>query len=201
MWKRRESPVSEQRRNMPRTDEDIAAFSDGTRDGSSPSISMAELADLREPLLRLAYRFVWNSADAEDVVHDAIVQAYRKQGQLADRSKLGAWVRSIVVRRCRWVSRRARHRLAVRQQMAVRGRIESYEDGAVERADAHARLRRAIASLPNRQKAALILRDLEQMAYREVAQVMGVTESTVRVLVRSARERLRDRLVDDDANT
>ena len=71
-------------------------------------------------------------------------------------------------------------------------------------ADLSVVLRRHIRRLPARQQAALVLRHLENMAYPRIAELMEIDQSTVRVLVRNAREALRQALTRENpewANT
>lgn len=197
----REPSVSNERRHMPRTTSHPVAR-DAASDDAPPSvessIGFADLTDHRDALVRLAYRFVWSREDAEDVVHDALLSAHRNRSRIRDRDRLAAWLRSIVVRRCQDLNRtRQRHRKAHRW-LSLELNMAAAPAPPIEQADEHARLRAAIASLPARQQSALVLRDLEQLSYREAADAMEIAESTVRVLVRNARDALREKLKTDD---
>lgn len=150
--------------------------------------SLEDVHARRGLLLRLAYRFCWNHADAEDAVQNALLLATRKEHQLADRGKLWPWVRSIVVTQCRELLRRG----------ARRGEVESsyepppkHEMDPLARSELSGMVKELIKALPERQQTALVLRHLEDMSYAEIAEMMGVAESTARVQVRDAREALR----------
>jgi RNA polymerase sigma-70 factor (ECF subfamily) len=152
-----------------------------------------EQTDLdRGQLVRLAYRFLWNWHDAEDAVQDALALAEQKRSQLKDHGKWAFWVRRIVIQQChlqrrrstRWstVWVRLKHQLGARQQPS---------GGDLGAAELSPIVKELIASLPERQQTALVLRHLEHMDYSAIAAVMQVAESTVRVHVRSGRETLR----------
>ena len=66
-------------------------------------------------------------------------------------------------------------------------RVETRELGGI--------LKTLLAELPEKQRTALVLRHLEGMAYRRIAEVMEISESTARVHVRAAREALREMIV------
>ena len=151
----------------------------------------------RGQLVRLAYRFLWNWHDAEDAVQDALALAQRKRSQLKDQAKWQFWVRRIVIQQChlqrrrttRWgaVWARLKHELGARQHQS------GGDPGTTELSRI---VKELIVSLPERQQTALVLRHLEQMDYPAIAAVMQIAESTVRVLVRSAREALRKAILE-----
>ena len=174
----------------------------GEGTGSSdiaPGVSLAEVRARRGLLVRLAFRFLWNLEDAEDAVQNALLLASRRQGQLADGHKLWAWVRSIVVRQCfdvrRGNARQARIADGLRENILG---TERERLGTLERMEFKDLVRDAMMTLPERQRTAMVLRHLEELDYSEVADVMGIAASTARVLVRNAREGLRQELLRRD---
>lgn len=161
-------------------------------DGPDPA---SLTAARRRELVRLAYRLCWNEADAEDAVQDALLLARDRRDQLARAEKRWAWLRAIVVRRCRELMRRAVRRRRVESLPRARDQRGDPADAAVQQRERTAALRGALLRLPERQRTAVALRHLEEMSYAEIAGIMSISESTVRVLVRNGREGLR-RLLD-----
>ncbi len=156
--------------------------------------SLEDVNARRQALLRLAYRFCWNAEDAEDAVQNALLLAAQRRGQLHEPGKLWPWVCSIVVRQCHDLLRRAgRRRRAEGPAWADGGRTGGDEaaDERSARREFAAVVRDCMDELPERQRAALVLRELEGMSYEQIAEVMSITESTARVTVRNAREALR----------
>lgn len=151
----------------------------------------ADGPELRPALLRLAYRLSWNWADAEDAVQNALLLATRRQGQLLNPQRQAAWLRSIVVRQCHDARRSGARR---RLREARHPRLASETEARVELSETAATVRSALQSLPQRQQLAIVLRDLEQLEYPAIAEIMEIRESTVRALVRDARDALRARL-------
>ena len=160
---------------------------------SAPPRDLASgaLHDRRAELVRLAYRFCWNRSDAEDAVQNALLIAAQRTEQLRDPQKRLAWAKAIVVRQCLNLNRRTKRT----QEPARAGDREpgSPESGVLKE-ELSSLLREHIRKLPERQQTALVLRHLENMAYSQIAQLMQIGESTVRVLVRNAREGLRGAL-------
>lgn len=150
-----------------------------------------EPGHVRSQFVRLAYRFLWNWDDAEDAVQDAFALAYARCRQLKDQSKWWSWVAQIVVNRCLLEQRR---RMREERHYKVCARRPDSDTGylqGLEKSELNDILTSAIAELPERQRTAIVLRDLEGLAYRLIADVMDISESTARVHVRSGREFLR----------
>lgn len=163
-----------------------------TADSAPPrDLASSALHDRRAELVCLAYRFCWNRSDAEDAVQNALLIAAQRTDQLRDPQKRLAWAKAIVVRQCLSINRRAKHR---QEPAWVGGRETGSPEGRVLQEELSSLLREHIRKLPERQQTALVLRHLEHMAYSQIAQLMQIGESTVRVLVRNAREALRGAL-------
>jgi RNA polymerase sigma-70 factor (ECF subfamily) len=152
----------------------------------------------RDALVRLAYRFVWNHHDAEDVVHDALTAAQQKRAQLKEPDKWSAWVCRIVIQRALLTRRRKltwrghlagffRRQKGLPSESGPGKRIETRELGGI--------LKTLLAELPEKQRTAVVLRHLEGIAYRRIAEIMEISESTARVHVRAGREALREMIL------
>ncbi|HSR84051.1 MAG TPA: SigE family RNA polymerase sigma factor [Streptosporangiaceae bacterium] len=137
-------------------------------------------------MLRTAYLLTGNVADAEDLVQSALAKTYVAWDRIQDRSALDGYVRRAIVNtHISWWRRR---------------RVEEYPtdeipDQAVidngESSDIQESLRRAIDRLPQRMRAAVMLRYYEDMTEAEVADVLGVSLGTVKSTVSRAVAKLR----------
>ncbi len=147
----------------------------------------------RSRLVRLAYRFLWNESDAEDVVQDALVQAEREHGGLRDESKWWSWLCRIVVRQC-FALRRSEGRRTHRERLSadVRHRDGADADDGLRLSERAELVRWGIAQLPPQQRTAVTLRHLEEMSFERVAAIMEISPVTARLHVRAGRERLRE---------
>ena len=163
----------------------------GSRWGDVIGPDAADWPARRAELIRLANRFLWSPADAEDVVHDAILDARSATDQLRDPSRAAAWLRRIVVRKALLHLRQRRLRERSTVEAARRARELPPGPGqSAEQQEQVMKLRQAIGQLPRQQQMAVSLRHLEGLCYPESAEVMGVAEVTVRFHVRQARQRL-----------
>ena len=166
----------------------------------------ARFANVVLPHLGDAYALArWltgNAADAEDVVQDACLRAYRGiSGYSGGNAR--AWVLTIVRRTAfTWLGKNRPAALVVTDDLEAVERaqfergpgpddanVETPETVLIARADS-ARLEAAIAALPTPFKETLVLRELQGLDYREIAEVTGVPVGTVMSRLARARRRL-----------
>jgi len=139
---------------------------------------------------RTAYRVLGHRQDAEDVLQDAFLQALRHIDQFEVGRPFLPWFLRIVVNRA----------LSIRGRLARRAADELSElevDPSpgpalvTERADAGGRVRAALAALPERERMAVQLVELEGMTSAEAGEVLELPAGTVRWLLHRARNELR----------
>ncbi len=147
------------------------------------------------PLLPSAYnlaRWLTRSAhDADDVVQEAFLRAYRFFPSFRG-TDARAWVLTIVRNAC-WTflrASRARESAAPLEELdEPADTAASAEEDLVRRAEG-ARLSRALDELPAEFREVLVLRELEELSYREIAEVVGIPAGTVMSRLCRARRRL-----------
>lgn len=152
--------------------------------------------DVVLPHLDAAYNYArWltrNDAEAEDVVQDACVRAMRFLPSLRD-GAARPWLFAIV--RNAWYSRAARRASSLERlpyDSARHDAADSAPDPEARLLRQHAvgRVREAVEQLPADFREVLVLREFEQMSYREIASVAGVPIGTVMSRLARARDRL-----------
>ena len=141
---------------------------------------------------RVAAAIVENAEAAEDVVQEAFASAVAKRGSFRGSGAASAWIWRIVVNGA--LSRRRRGRLDRR----LTEWLEARGDHADELRPEDGSLRALVASLPERQRAALFLRYYADLDYAAIAEVLSVRPGTVGKLLHDARATLRAALGDDD---
>jgi RNA polymerase sigma-70 factor, ECF subfamily len=144
-------------------------------------------------LVRLSARIMGNVADAEDVVQEAYVKAYRSivAGQFDGRSRVETWLYRIVVNGT-IDAKRSRKRAPIPTDDAD---LEMSWDGAAS-AEARvslAELAELLRDLPAEQQAAIVLKSVEGFSAAETAEMLGTTEGAVEQLLVRARAALKKR--------
>lgn len=151
------------------------------------------------PHLDAAYNLArWLApVDAEDVVQDAMLRAFRAFDGFRG-GDIKAWLLAIVRNCCRSAHGNTRRRGHVPLPEDDAGAIPSADaDPEVQavRASESRRVNAAIALLPNEFREVLILREMEEMSYREIAETTGAPVGTVMSRLARARGMLKEKLL------
>jgi RNA polymerase sigma-70 factor, ECF subfamily len=122
---------------------------------------------------RLCYRFVGNHEDSAELAQDAFVRAYRALPKFERSARFTTWLHRIAVNVClnRLALKRPPHE-ALHETHAVAAAGEP-ADAAMLRRERATRVRAAIARLPAKQRATLILRAYHDLSHDEIAKVLG----------------------------
>lgn len=143
-------------------------------------------------LFSLLHYEVGDRDEVMDLLQETYLQAFRSLGQYRGDAPLETWLRAIALRKARgWKRRLAR---AFRRTVRLDGDPPDAStplEPDVHFASEESALRRALRKLPACQRGALLLRELEEMSFREVASVLGCAEATARVHHARARRRMR----------
>jgi RNA polymerase sigma factor (sigma-70 family) len=169
----------------------------------SPRDFDAEALPHIDAAYNLAFWLVRNEADAQDVVQDAYLRAFKAYGQFRGgdiRPWLLAIVRNVAYR---WLSVRKRNANVVSIEHALADRSgsafepESAEPSAEELLISNAEcslVRRALAGLAPAFREVIVLREFEGLSYQDIASVTGVPGGTVMSRLSRARTQLKDLL-------
>ena len=142
---------------------------------------------------RLARSILGNAEDADDAAQDGFLAALRALERYDPSRPFGPWLLRIVAN----AASDRRRRLRVRFTEAIPADTITRDPGPDQLTDRNAfaaALRAALAKLPTRQRIAVVLFDVEGYSHREIAQVVHVSEGTVRSDVFHARRALRESL-------
>lgn len=162
----------------------------------------ARVLPLRDRMFRYAQSLLLSSAEAEDAVHDLLERLWRDHDRLRPQRNVEAWVMAAVRNRC--YDRLRQRQADARRNETVAADAERSSGGEAERWEARELVRRAMAQLPERQREALHLKDIEGYPTAEAAQLLGCDEAQVRVLLSRARRAMREvlkKMIDDEPTT
>jgi len=196
----RRHPPDEHRSKV--TDSD-AVLARRAREGDRTAFE-ALVVSYQEQVYRLARRLTRTPADAEEVVQETFLHAYRRLGTFRGEAKFSTWLYRIATNAARMQHRgRARHptepldaylprfdATGTHARDADHGRAAS-ADEILDRRRLAEHARKALGRLPERYRTPFVLRDLEEMPTAEVSAVLGVSNDVVRQRVHRARLMLR----------
>ncbi len=153
-------------------------------------------------LLAVARRFTRNDEDAQDVVQSAYLSAFRALNDFEGACQLSTWLHRIVVNTA-LMKLRSRRR---KPEESIEALLPAFqEDGhhveqfsewsapadqLLERKETRAAIRACIEQLPENYRAVLKLRDIEELSTQEVAGMLGMTPTAVKVRLHRARQAL-----------
>jgi RNA polymerase sigma-70 factor (ECF subfamily) len=192
---------------VPRDGRDICdegRLIDGLRCGSEQAYE-ALIAAFQQPVYSLVCRLLHDPADACDVAQEVFIKIFRKIGAFRGESSLKTWIYRIAVNEAynyqRWFSRHRRQEVGLEgdeqgsqcysQRLPDPGR-SPYD--CVADLEQHAMLEDALGCLNPSFRTAVVLRDIEELSYEEIAEVLQVALGTVKSRILRGREALRKEL-------
>ena len=146
-----------------------------------------------DALFRVALRFVGNAADADDLVQDTLFRAYQAWDQFQRGTNAKGWLitilRHVFINEYRRDARR-RQILEAAPTQPEHARVRYLDDLVDDE------VMRAIDALPLPYREVVVLRDIEDLHYDEIADLLGVPVGTVKSRLFRAREVLQEKLLD-----
>jgi len=147
-------------------------------------------------LTRLAWSVVHNEDDAMDVVQESFIKVYRKLHSFQGTSKLYTWLYRIVMNHSIDYVRKRPAAIIVPVDEMLREPASKDKsmrpDINLLNKELNKRIFEAVDELPEKQKKTVILREVEDLSYNEIAEIMGCSVGTVMSRLYYAREKIRD---------
>ncbi len=169
------------------TDEDLLL---ALRGGHAASLGIL-VARWEGPLYRFVSRLVDRPDDARDVCQETFLRILDKADAFRDGARFSTWMYQIALNLCRDQSRKKRRwgRLVIAEppagietprEHAAPESVATNPAAAYEHIERKGAVRRALSALPREQREVLLLKEYEGLKFREIADVLGVAESTVK---------------------
>jgi RNA polymerase sigma-70 factor (ECF subfamily) len=144
-------------------------------------------------LFAIAYGILQNREEAEDVVQDTFVKAWKSRWRVRDSAKLPAWLGTIARHRARDLARKRRPEPL--SENFESNELVTFEGSATGKgADLDGEVRSALAQLPELHRAAVTLRYFEDLDYGTIEQTLGLTNGALRGILGRALGLMRKKL-------
>lgn len=144
-------------------------------------------------VLRLAVRLTGRVEDSQDVAQEVFLKLHRELGKFGAMPEIAPWLYRVTVNACFDVQRKSKRSRV--QSMGNDGATWRSGDPSPEQQAENEQRRKLLdagmRNLSERERAAIALRELEGLTTAEVAEILGSSESTVRVQIANARVKLR----------
>ena len=159
----------------------------------------------RRPIINFMYRMAHNSAAAEDLAQEVFLRVYRSRASYEASAKFTTWLYRIATNLGMNYSRDTRHERPENimnldepdeetgQSPDLADKTPSVEEEIMQRERLNA-IRQKVEALPERQKMAVLMHKYQQMDYRQIADVLKLSESATKSLLFRAYETLRTQL-------
>ncbi len=166
------------------------------------------IGEFQQPVYGLVYRIVSDPADAADTTQDVFLKVFRGMKHFHGESSLKTWIYRIALHeaanRRRWWFRHKAKETSIEpveaegegtgaMQMALTDHADSPFENVAHH-EVQKRVEEELQKLPELYRTTLILRDLEDMSYEEIAEVLEISLGTVKSRLTRGREALRQRL-------
>ena len=170
-----------------------------------------DVLPLKNELYRLALRITLNHADAEDVVQETMIKVWNRRDHWDEIESIEAFCLTV----CRNMSldkiKRAENQNKSLESLREDGRYSgtneheaadhSYSSNPEEQAMQRDRIlliRRLIDKLPEKQRSVMQLRDFEGKSYKEIAQILDISEEQVKVNIFRARQTIKQKFIETE---
>lgn len=193
----RRKPLAEQ------TDEELMAT---FQDGNEAAFNLL-VGRFKDPLTNFVFRFLGDWDDCNDVVQETFVRVYRNKHSYKPIAKLSTWIYTITTNLAKTQLRRRKRRGLFFFSGKGQGEEEEKpvfdipDDGAradllVESSMKQERIQKALDALPEKYREVIVLRDVQELSYEEVAEITGLNIGTVKSRINRGRSQLQEMLQD-----
>ncbi|MBI4509759.1 MAG: sigma-70 family RNA polymerase sigma factor [Deltaproteobacteria bacterium] len=160
-------------------------------------------------VFNLLFRMAGTREEAEDLTQEVFVTVFKSIDQFRGDSKFSTWLYRIAVNHCKnrikYLARRhdrdtseldeAAEKMSVAQGgIPITSSAFERPDTALEGRERDGLVMEAIASLDEEHRVVVVLRDIEELSYEEIAQITGLPEGTVKSRIHRARLQLKEKL-------
>jgi RNA polymerase sigma-70 factor, ECF subfamily len=170
------------------------------------------IGEFQQPVYGLVYRIVGDPSDAAETAQEVFLKVFRGMKQFHGQSSLKTWIYRIALheaanRRRWWFRHKAQETsiepaasdcmpegsMSAQMQVALTDRAESPFDNVAHH-EVRRRVEEELRKVPEPYRTTLVLRDLEEMSYEEISEVLEISLGTVKSRLTRGREALKQRL-------
>ena len=159
-----------------------------------------DVLPLKNELFRLALRITLNRVEAEDVVQETMIKVWNRRDRWDELESIEAFClticRNIAVDKMRKMENQNQS-LAEEHDAPDRSYFSNPEEQAMQQ-DRIQLVRRLIDNLPEKQRSIMQLRDFEGKSYKEIAQILAISEEQVKINIFRARQTIKQKFIETE---
>lgn len=155
----------------------------------------------KEMVIRTCSNFLHHHYDAEDIAQETFIQIYCSIANFNNNSSLTTWIYKIAINNCIDYQRRQKRKKRINNFVSLFGINNSIDtillsdsnspESIIVNSENYSFIINAIKKLPENQRIAITLAKLEELSYKEIADIMATTIPAVEALVRRAKKNLK----------
>ena len=154
-----------------------------------------DVLPLKDKLFRLALRITSNREEAEDIVQDTLIKLWNQRDEWSAIQNMETYSMTV----CRnlaldSLNKRERQNISLDETVHDQPDISRTQDEALIRQQQMDSIQAIIQQLPEKQRTIILLRDIEEKSYQEIADIMGVSLSDVKVNLFRARQTVKTKI-------
>ncbi len=138
-----------------------------------------------DDILRLSFSYLKSREDAEDVVQDTLIRFMQSGGKFETEEKVKSWLLHVAVNICKDIVKSA----VWKRQVALPEGYDAISEDQLSEEESE--VVKAVMSLPDKYRSVIHLYYLDEYSTKEIAEILGQKESTVRSLLKRGREKLK----------
>ena len=150
----------------------------------------------------IAYRLMGNHADASDLAQDAFIKIYQALPNFRGDSSFSTWIYHITVNVCRDELRKRQRRPTVSLDEPTGENNNTYEirshapgpEEMLDRSETQAMIQECLNTLSDDYRTILVMREIQDLAYEEIAELLGCSLGTVKSRLSRARQALKEKI-------
>lgn len=144
-------------------------------------------------MYHVAFRFLKNSFEAEEAMHEGFINAFAKLHQFTGEVTFGAWLKRIVINKSLDMIK-AKKAMIIPLNEEVMGKVDDEHDWSIDDGATIAHVKKTIANLPEKYEFPLMLFLIEGYDHQEISQILEITEVASRTLVHRGKKKLQQQL-------
>lgn len=152
----------------------------------------------QKSIINTAYRYTGNSSVAEDLAQEVFIRVFRAASNYKPSARFSTWLFTIVRNTCinyRQREGRMDHRTNTELDLSLTLKEEESPESLVTRRQTEMAVQYAVSKLPESLKLPLILNAFNQMSYEEIAKVLKISLTAVKVRIHRAKQALAEKLL------
>lgn len=151
---------------------------------------------LNARMFRISLSFIGDDMEAEDIMQNTYIYAYRNLAKFNNRAKFNTWITRILINECILRKKKLLNRQKVINASGNNDIVTHTPLNDVMNKELKGLLETAVSALPEKYRTVFVMREIEDMSTQETMEVLDIEESNVKIRLMRAKSLLRDQLKD-----